>query len=314
MAVYHPAQCTERETNGDEDCTWCTGVMLRNAEAGATVAPPTRAEYEALRVAGGDGPAENPGDGSNYGQMADGMEVRYGRRPTVFGGLRFEQAWSVLEPGVAMGWQGSMGAVTPHLRRWDPRFKGAHSALVIRDDSQDRVWWMNPQAPNSYPGEYISKNTLRAYFEGLPQRGRAVALVLVGASPPDTSTGGNDMRYVMADGYAVDSGLRINVGKGARWLYLDGSPGGVFSDDGVLVVAGLGDSTTGQYIVRTGTGAPYADKVTRDTLVLLRSKNKPYPAPKPPAANCDAAVNAALDHVKGAVTGVTIAIQEARPR
>lgn len=195
--VFHPAQVSEREPDGTyEDCTWATGVMLWNARLGFNGAPNTRAEYEALRVAGGDGPAENSGDGSNYDQLALGMSRRYGWRPPVVT-TTFDAAWGLFKPGVAMGWQGSMGGVNDYLRRWDVNF-GAngrlapHSVLAIRDAAEDACWWMNPLAPRSFPGERISKAMLQRYFEALPRA--AITYTPVGVFElPDTGTDEVDM-------------------------------------------------------------------------------------------------------------------------
>ena len=77
--TWIPSLVSEREPDGTwEDCTWASGVMLANAGTGGDWYARDRAEYEALRVAGGDGPAEKPGDGSNLGQLAAGMIARYG--------------------------------------------------------------------------------------------------------------------------------------------------------------------------------------------------------------------------------------------
>lgn len=171
MQPFVPRQCTEREPGGYEDCTWCSGVMLANAGFGANIAPSTRAEYESLRVAGGDGPAENPGDGSNLGQLLVGMKRQYSWTPA---GSSTHRAWShVLQRLDAVGdcavLQGSMGvfAKDSSWRRWDPQFGGAHAVFVERVDGDDHLWWMNPQAPNTYKGEFMSLADARRFYEGL---------------------------------------------------------------------------------------------------------------------------------------------------
>lgn len=191
---FRPHQCSEREANGDEDCTWCTGVMYNNAMHGANVRPWVRAEYEALRVAGGDGPAEKPGDGSNYGQLELGIIRRYGWNPHRVGPpggahVSFGTFWASLDPGMGAAVQGSMGVFprNGHWRRWDPQFGGAHSVYVQREDSRDRVWWMNPSAPNSYAGEWMSKADLKRYYEGFS--GGYLIGKIGHLAPPDTSTG-----------------------------------------------------------------------------------------------------------------------------
>lgn len=192
--MYRPPQCTEREPGGYEDCTWCSGVMLQNAAHGRAKVPSTRKEYEALRVAGGDGPAENPGDGSNIQQLQIGFRNRYDWTPVRIGvpnlpRATFAQVWSRLQPGTGAVVQGAMGVLGDHWNRWDPKFGqgiGAHAAYAQREKAEDRVWWMNPLAPNSYAGEWMAKGVLRAYFEGL--NGGALFATIGQFALPDTST------------------------------------------------------------------------------------------------------------------------------
>src|SRR4051812_45753611 len=126
--MYRPSLVSEREPGGYEDCTWASAVMLDNAHHGWQDRPATRAEYEALRVAGGDGPAEKPGDGSNQQQAELGILRRYewdAVRYGVPGTQRsFEYVWDRLLPGMGASLQGYMGAYPAgsHWRRWDPGF------------------------------------------------------------------------------------------------------------------------------------------------------------------------------------------------
>jgi hypothetical protein len=105
-------------------------------------------------------------------------------------------------------------------------------------------------------------------------------------------SGGDDVRFVSAGGYDIGSGLRVNVGEGASWYYLDGTKGGTFSGDASLVALGLPDAEGGAFAVVISTGTPYADKVARPTLVMIRTSNKTYPAPDAPPADCDELVAA----------------------
>jgi hypothetical protein len=140
--------------------------------------------------------------------------------------------------------------------------------------------------------------------------------------------GAADMKFINSNGAALDTGLRLNVGKGSAWKYLDGSAGGTFSADAALVWVGKGDSKTGEHVVQIGTGAPYpADAVIRPTLVLVENTNQPYAAPvtppTPPAADdtpfkqadIDAAVAAqkAQDQ-KDAAAAIAAAVQNERDR
>lgn len=182
MSLYRPPLCSEREPGGYEDCTWASAVMLNNAHHGWADVPSTRAEYEALRVAGGDGPREKPGDGSNQAQAELGIQRRYGWDPVRFGvpGIQrdFDYLWARLGPGVGASVQGFMGAFPAghNLRRHDPGFRGAHCVYVQREDLQERVWWMDPLAPSTYGGEWVSKLTLRRYVAQLAG-GYLIALI-----------------------------------------------------------------------------------------------------------------------------------------
>jgi hypothetical protein len=109
--------------------------------------------------------------------------------------------------------------------------------------------------------------------------------------------GGSDMRFIGANGFSVVSGMLVNVGAGATWTYLDGSPGGSIAQKTALVCVGKGDGDNDQHVVQITTRAPYPDGVARPTLVLVTSTNDPYPAPvlPPPAVDCDDVVTLELD-------------------
>lgn len=254
MSTFIPQQCTERETNGDEDCTWASGVMFNNAAHGRNVVPSTRTEYEALRVAGGDGPAENPGDGSNLGQLETGIKRRYGWDPHRVGPpggahVSFETFWRSLKPGMGAAVQGWMGVFdrNGHWRRWDPQFGGAHCSYVQRRDSRDRVWWMNPSAPNSYAGEWMSKADLKRYYDGFAG---GYLVVEVGAlAPPDTGTGDDDVLKAIAV-YQYPS---IATSRVATKLYSECSEAGVLGGKSYDIPAGHTKRAIG----------PVTDKVAR---------------------------------------------------
>jgi hypothetical protein len=166
--------CSEREPGGYEDCTWASAVMLDNANHGWADVPSTRTEYQALRVAGGDGPGEKPGDGSNQRQAQIGMMRRYGWAPTRIGvpgfPTTFSSLWVRLQPGSGASVQGSFRRFPPghRYRRWDPDFVGGHCAYVQRESRTERVWWMDPLAPSSYAGEWMTKADLQRYVDGFP--------------------------------------------------------------------------------------------------------------------------------------------------
>lgn len=216
--MFRPKQCTEREPGGYEDCTWASGVMFQNAAHGANVAPSTRAEYQALRVAGGDGPAENPGDGSNTGQLATGIGRRYGWHAVRLGPPgashpSFASFWDRLAPGtgaVVQGWMG-VWSHSNHWRRWDPGFGGAHAVYVQRESRDEVVWWMNPLAPEGYPGEHMAKFDLKRYWDGF--FGGALLVRIGSLGLPDTSTG-DDM-----DAFSIPQAPSLATAVRATKLY-----------------------------------------------------------------------------------------------
>lgn len=187
MSMYRPPQVTEREPDGTwEDCTWASGVMLNNAAHGAAVVPSDQAEYQALRVAGGDGPAEHTGDGSNALQLQVGIAARYGWTPRRLGApgiaTSWAEIWAMLVPGVACVLQGSMSGLSTHYRRWDPPFAGDHAVYVQREDALSRLWFQNPLAPASFPGEWLDKADAERYWTAL--RGGAVFAHIGALSAP----------------------------------------------------------------------------------------------------------------------------------
>jgi hypothetical protein len=205
--MYRPPQCTEREPDGTwEDCTWASGVMLWNAVNGRARVPSTRKEYEALRVAGGDGPAEKPGDGSNLAQLQLGMDRRYGWGPNRIGPPGTgHPSWSTLlqhldQPGNCAVVQGEMSAWPRDSKwnRWDRQFRGSHAAYVQRESDLARVWWMNPLAPASFAGEWMSLTDLRRFWDSWIG---GAALGQVGRfAPPDTATEDTVYSIPEADG------------------------------------------------------------------------------------------------------------------
>ena len=162
---YRPPMCSERESGSkSEDCTWCAGVMLQNAAHAQTLARSTRAEYEGLRVDGTDGPARVDGIGSDLTDLRTGIIKRYSWTPRKSAG---HPSWTTIlesldEVGDAAVLQGSMGVFKAgtHFRRHGPNFAGPHAVYVQRVDTKAHLWWMDPQAPNSFDGEFIDLTSL----------------------------------------------------------------------------------------------------------------------------------------------------------
>lgn len=185
---YTHTHVSERETAhaspcgydpaGWEDCTSVSGVELLRA-MGHTTIPPTLAEAEALRCAGGVGPTGGEGqDAIRLGALR-----RYGiALPLPLASLAALVA--SLAPGTVASVQGSMAAFPAghRLRRFDPPFAGAHDVLVARPDATDRYWWCDPLAPQdgTYAGEWVTSAELAAFVSAL-----SGARHLVGRIVPD---------------------------------------------------------------------------------------------------------------------------------
>lgn len=147
-----------------EDCTWCAAVMLARAAHDPSI-PATHAEAEALRAASGEGPL----GGSNTYDVLRGYARRYGWVPINVGHSASDVVNSLLPARVALV-SGSMGAFPDghRLRRFDPKFGGAHAIFAARMDDSDRVWWDDPLAPTgAYRGEWVTMGELSSFVMAL---------------------------------------------------------------------------------------------------------------------------------------------------
>lgn len=313
MTAYHPAQVTERESDGSwEDCVWTTGVMIQNAAHAATVAPTSRAEYEALRVDGGDGPAEHTNDGSNYIQLVHGMLGRYGWAPTLGTGRQWATVQAILAaPGTAMGIQGSLRTLSTHLRRWDPGSTVSHSVFVENDGNG--LWWMNPLAPASYPGEYVSWADVQHFYEGLDNA--AIVWTTVGgrAAPAGGQSGGGNQGDIVTDIDVTSTGAElVDLPAGTAVLNLDGSARLSLPTARQDVLSPFGSTSSGGTALRAIVySRPAPDP---DLLLAVYSHDvdnaRPYPppAPPPPPADCTVEVQAEHDRVKALAVAAAEAI------
>lgn len=96
--------------------------------------------------------------------------------------------------------------------------------------------------------------------------------------------GGSDVRFANSNGYGTTSAKRLAVPANTAWTYLDGSPGGTFGKAATVDCLGLADSRSGQYVVEISTGSPYVDKVTRTTIVMVKTSAVPTDVPVAPPA------------------------------
>jgi hypothetical protein len=113
---------------------------------------------------------------------------------------------------------------------------------------------------------------------------------------------GDDVRYIQARGYNVETGMRLPVAAGSSWRTFDGTATGTFGDAKDVPVLGLVDGHSDNYAVLINTGDTdiYADGTTRATIVLVQSSAalKPVPAPTVATVDCSA-IQAELDAANG---------------
>lgn len=133
---------SEREPDGSwEDCTWDSGLEWYRLTYDASK-PATHTEAQLLRKASGE-PATG---GSNLGDLAKGIKVRYGTtipaRISGIGALK-----TALTPGKAAVIQGSMKAFGPdhRLSKWDRNFDSSHAVCLI--NWYGTLLWCDPEAP-----------------------------------------------------------------------------------------------------------------------------------------------------------------------
>lgn len=324
MSVYRPPDCSEREPDGVwEDCTWASGIMFGNAIHGRSVYPSTQREYEALRKASGD----TMDGGSNLTDLRKGMLSRWGWTGSLPSRPSFANLWAALKPGVGAVVQGSMGSVPVHFRRWDLAF-GAngklapHAVYAQREDSQDRVWWMNPQAPKGYAGEWMSKKDLESYYGGFAGQ---VTIGKIGSRQvplPDTSTEENELITTITTlphggKYVIPAGARV---VGIKFDPVSGKVSATKEWEPRTVPSSA--SYDAEVVTTAVRGNPFIRAIDGAFAGFLISKGQvqatPKPAPVPPATDCtpaaNAAVSAVLDKLVAPARALSIAIEEARPR
>lgn len=142
--------------------------MLANFVAQEMRHPHTRAEYEGLRVDGGEA-REGNGDGSNYHQLADGLLKRYGiavelrNGPNALGGVPV---------GAGVGVQGLYSALPLRLRV--TRFGGGHSVFAVRKSIRE-FWLLDPLRNNGVEAVVATLEELEGYYRALGGAMTAVA-------------------------------------------------------------------------------------------------------------------------------------------
>lgn len=293
---------TEREVGPWRDCTFASFLeVMRDGLPDGRDVPATVAEKEALRAAAG-----LPDDhmGATIAQGIAACERRYG----LSGGyvvttdwLRVREALGRADARLVV--QGSMGSVTPWLRRWDVNFSGAH-AVAARG-----LVWCDPLAPaGTYAGELVPIGTWESYFRGLP-----------GAQAFITSTGGLTRMagdFVVYEPH-VDS-RRSGQPAGSTPFFNDWAmtqQRGKFTatPNRVQVLGYRGDA----YAVEVNTAQGWPDRVQRPTLVFVaKAKVSDLRDDADPTPYTQADLDAA--YARGKAAGdvkktVTVTISDGRP-
>ena len=146
-----------------EDCTMDSGTELARLCHDPAI-PATHVESEHLR----DDAGVRPIGGTTIANLVKGYAVRYKWTAGLQNVSGFATLWAALTPGKAAVAQGSYVnfPIGYTLRRFEPSFTGGHAVFVARVDSQDRVWWCDPLAPQgTYQGQWVTKADLKKYVD-----------------------------------------------------------------------------------------------------------------------------------------------------
>ncbi len=162
MSYPIPPVVSERQIGPDHECEWCSGVMLRLANAPGSC-PATLAEAQALHVAG---TGSDTGGGNAY-TLATGLTKRYKMASTVVA-PPFPTLWAALGVGMAAAVAGNPANFPygHYLRRFLPDYNGGHCVYAGRMDTSNYVWWIDPEGPDdgTYHGERVSSTELARFI------------------------------------------------------------------------------------------------------------------------------------------------------
>jgi hypothetical protein len=184
VAGHQPQFVTEREAGRWQDCLWASASMLVDKwTAGRIVI-----SRDALRRLSGDRIG-----GSNLDHLVVALRrIGLTARTSPNGGSVI--TWASLRTRLAAGGGAVLLGDDSHLPRrygrWDPGFwnntgsRDNHAIYLDRYDSaHDRYWMMDPLAPASWAGEWISGRDLRAFAWSTPA-GALFGLMTPAAAQP----------------------------------------------------------------------------------------------------------------------------------
>jgi hypothetical protein len=179
---YRPQFVTEREVGRWQDCIWASAAMLVDKWTAGRV----RISKDELRRRSGD-----MHGGSNLDLVRRVLrDIGIPARSSPTGGTFI--TWADLKTRLAAGGGAILLGDDSHLPRWYGRWdlsfwgignaRDNHAIYLDRyDRATDRFWIMDPLAPASWPGEWISSRDLKPF--AWTTRGGGLAALMTPAAP-----------------------------------------------------------------------------------------------------------------------------------
>jgi hypothetical protein len=172
MTFVRPDHCSERFAGvpSYDDCGPCSTIMGARAHRGQAAPPCSQGEANAIRLAGG-GNLSDPFTWSD--QLQKALDVRYGIKSAHVQGA--STVWSLLGPGKGAVVAGKLSNFPSghRLRRHQPTYSGGHFVYVQRENTEAKIWWMDPLARTVtktrdgktivYRGEWVTRAELATF-------------------------------------------------------------------------------------------------------------------------------------------------------
>jgi hypothetical protein len=194
---------SERESGHWIDCSTCSAAMAAHWHDPSVHA--TLATAHAIRSAV---PLPHSG-GLTPAQLKTGLQRALRITPI---SINRQDIPKFVASGHAIMVPHDYGKLTTHLRRWQPRFTGGHSAMICGRASNGKFGWFDPLAPSNWGGEWVNWADVEpAIWTGGPMALPKAAAVPTPARPaPDTDT---HLRY---GGRASGRGQFVVISDGTR--------------------------------------------------------------------------------------------------
>jgi len=164
--VGHRLPDGEWDPAGAEDCVPCSVLMGLNA-LHPGIAPATKAEAEALRLAAG----YTSQGATSIERIVAAAQKRYGIGAIAIVDDQFRNLWDALKPGhgaAIIGRPANLPAGHP-IRQYLKTFTSFHCTYVQRRSSLTKVWFMDPMAPAGpgfQQGYWVRQADLSKFYVG----------------------------------------------------------------------------------------------------------------------------------------------------